>query len=625
MCGIAGFQNINTDDKKGLMSSMLKTIHHRGPDDQNQVSIDNTTLGYVRLAIIDIEHGQQPVISPDNRYTLVFNGEIYNYVELRQQLISKGYPLKSYSDSEVLLYAYIEFGKDVVNVINGMFAFALYDKIDKSIFIARDHFGIKPLFYSNINDQFIFASEIKSLLQHEETRAVVDEKSLYEYLNFQLVLKKHTLFKDIFKLEPATYLIIQQGKIIEKKEYWKPNHDVNEHKSLDQFTDELLVLLENSLSIQVRSDVPVGAYLSGGLDSSTIAVLASKNYFGRLKTFSGGFNEGKAFDETHYADIVSKSINSEHYKIFPEPKDFIDNFEKMVYHMDEPAAGPGLFPQYMVSKLASEHVKVVLGGQGGDEIFGGYARYAVAYLEECLKGAIFETQEEDKYIVSLSSIIPNLPILKQYVPMIQSQFSTGLFESMDRRYYKLINRSPNLGNLYNQSFLDGMDIDEIFEKYLEIFNEPSTDSYFNKMTNFDMKTLLPSLLQVEDRMSMAVSLESRVPLLDRRIVELIASAPPNMKFAGGKTKFIFLNAVKNILPKEIVQRKDKLGFPVPFNQWLKGPLKEYVLDIFSSKKAKERGLYDYASIEKQILKSGAFSRDLWGALNIEVWHQQFID
>jgi asparagine synthase (glutamine-hydrolysing) len=293
--------------------------------------------------------------------------------------------------------------------------------------------------------------------------------------------------------------------------------------------------------------------------------------------------------------------------------------------MDEPTGGPGLFSQFMVSKLASEHVKVVLGGQGGDEVFGGYTRYVVAYLEQCLSGAIFETQEEGNHVVTLSSIIPNMSQLKQYVPMIRSSFARGMFDGMDRGYYKLIDRSPNLHTLYNKNFLHDRDEDAIFEKFSTIFNTPDTKSYFNKMTHYDMKTLLPALLHVEDRVSMAVSIESRVPLLDKRIIELSAKMPPTMKFAGGKTKYMLLESVRNILPKPIVERKDKMGFPTPFNDWLAGPIKEYALDIFTSQAAAQRGIYDVQAIEKQIMSGSKFGRDLWGALNLEVWHRKFMD
>lgn len=624
MCGIVGFIS-SFQDKETIIYNQVNTLNHRGPDAQNIYTDDYIALGHTRLAIIDIHNASQPMVCDNERYILVFNGEIYNYIELRQHLIFQGVKFKTHSDTEILLNMYITYGKDCLKKLNGMFAFAIYDKYNKSLFLARDHFGIKPLYYTINKNTFIFASEIKAILEYPGVKPTVDMNSINEYLTFQVMLKKHTLFKDIHSLEPGTYMIVKNDKIIEKQKYWNFKYEIDDSKSEEQYISELLSLLENSLYMQTRSDVPIGAYLSGGIDSSLVSTLASKNYLGNFQTFSGGFKDSKDFDETHFAKIVHKSINSIHHEIFPTSKDFLDNFEKIMYHMDYPEAGPGVFSQFMVSRLAAKHVKVVLGGQGGDEIFGGYTRYAVAYLEQALKGAIFETSEEGKHLVTLQSIIPNMAQLKNYVPLIKEQFKDGLFDPMDERYYRMINRSHYLNKIYNKDFLSTFNQDELLDKFKQVFNHPDTKSYFNKMTHFDLKTLLPALLHVEDRMSMIVSIESRVPLLDYRIVELASKMPPAMKFAGGKTKAVLIKSVKNILPKEIINRKDKMGFPTPINNWLANDLKEYALDILTSQKAKNRGYLNTSAIEKQIKESSKFSRDLWGALNLEIWHRKFID
>ncbi len=624
MCGIVGFYS-KISDKEHIINEQLKTLYHRGPDDQNIYIDNNIAFGHSRLAIIDIAHAKQPMASDNKRFVLIFNGEIYNYLELRQHLVSKGVNFKTYSDTEVLLNMYVHYGKDCVSKLNGMFAFAIYDKQEGTLFLARDHFGIKPLYFTYKDDAFIFASEVKAILKYPGIQAEADMQSVNEYLTFQVMLKKHTLFKNIHSLEPATYMIVQNGHIKEKKKYWEFDYNIDDTKSEEQYTSELLHLLEHTLNIQTRSDVPIGAYLSGGIDSSLISTLASQNYFGDFHTFSGAFKDAPEFDETYYAKIVHKSIKSIHHEIFPTSQDFTDSFEKIIYHMDYPEAGPGVFSQYMVSKLASEHVKVVLGGQGGDEIFGGYTRYAVAYLEQALKGAIFETSEEGKHLVTLQSIIPNMAQLKNYVPLLKEQFKDGLFDPMDERYYRMMNRSHKLNEIYKNEFLSTFEQGELLDKFKQVFNHPDTKSYFNKMTHFDLKTLLPALLHVEDRMSMAVSIESRVPILDYRIIELASKMPPAMKFAGGKTKAMLIRSVKNILPQEIINRKDKMGFPTPINNWLAGDLKEYALDILTSQKAKNRGYLDIKNIEKEITQSGKFSRDLWGALNLEMWHRKFID
>lgn len=625
MCGIAGFARKHKADDLGIIKAMLDVIAHRGPDGRGVELADKFVFGHVRLAIIDIAGGRQPIKSFDGRYTLILNGEIYNYLELRKSLIKKGYVLKTNSDAEVLLYMYYEYKEKALDFLNGMFAFAVYDNLQKSVFLARDHFGVKPLYYCCGKDSFVFASEIKALLKYPGVKAEVNRDSLNEYVALQMTLGENTLFKNISKLEPAHYLIVKDNKIIRKKEYWRLNFRVDASRGFAEYRSELLSLLKDSLSLQVRSDVPLGAYVSGGLDSGIVATLAAKKYRGRLFTFSGGFKVSKDYDETRYARIVSESIGSRHSTVFGKWKDFRDSFASLVYHMDEPAAGPGLFPQFMVSRLASKSVKVVLGGQGGDEVFGGYARYMVAYLEQCLKGGIFASQEEGRHIVTLHSIIPNLPVLKQYVSMLQKQFSSGLFDPMDRRYFKLINRTLDINRIYSKEFLKGFSEEDIFAKFQGVFNSSDTKSYFNKMTHYDIKTLLPALLHVEDRASMAVSIESRVPLLDTRIVELAAMMPPALKFSGGRTKYILSQAAKSVLPKEIINRKDKMGFPVPLYEWFSGPLKDFVADILTSQKARSRNLYNIKEIREKINHPLKFDRSLWGALNIEMWHRVFID
>jgi asparagine synthase (glutamine-hydrolysing) len=305
--------------------------------------------------------------------------------------------------------------------------------------------------------------------------------------------------------------------------------------------------------------------------------------------------------------------------------DFIELLPTLVYHMDEPAAGPGLFPQYIVSRRASEHVKVVLGGQGGDEIFGGYARYLVAYLEQALKGAIFDTTEEGKHIVSLRSIVPHLPSLKAYGPMIQQFWSKGLFEPMDRRYFQLVDRSGGVLRLFSREFRSSYDTDAIFGRFQSAFNYASTQSYYNKMTHFDLVSSLPALLQVEDRMSMAVSIESRVPLLDYRLVDLMTSMTPAMKFKGGELKYILKKATRDLVHPKIRARKDKMGFPVPLHLWAKGPARDFFHDILLSPTARTRGLFSPKAVEQLMRREAAFGRQLWGLVNLELWMREFID
>jgi asparagine synthase (glutamine-hydrolysing) len=389
--------------------------------------------------------------------------------------------------------------------------------------------------------------------------------------------------------------------------------------------EQLRALIDDAARIQMRSDVPLGTYLSGGLDSSIITTLASRHSSQRVKTFTGAFAEGPEFDESSYAREAAEACGAESFVIVPGEMEFVDLLPQLIWHMDEPAGGPGLFPQYIMSRAARKEVKVVLGGQGGDEVFGGYARYVAAYLEQALKGAIYETNEEKEHIVSLQSILPNLPALKQYTPMLRAFWQDGVFEPMDRRYFQLIDRSGGSLELFSEDFRAEFDREETFARFQKVFNHPDTKSYYNKMTHFDMVASLPALLQVEDRVSMAASLESRVPLLDHRIVDLVTSMPAPLKFKGAEMKYALKKAIGDILPPRILNRKDKMGFPVPLHLWARGRAQDFMRDTLLSSECRSRGIYDIPAVEKLFDEEQPFGRRLWGILNLELWHQQFLD
>jgi asparagine synthase (glutamine-hydrolysing) len=521
---------------------------------------------------------------------------------------------------------YREFGDDFVEHLNGMFAFIIFDRRKNSMYVAKDHFGIKPLYWFQDSQKIVFGSEIKALLAHPKIKAESDTQNLHEYLTFQFVIGVGTMFKNIFKIQAGHFITIDlQSWEINAHKYWEPNFKLDQFHTEEYFIVELQKILEETISQQLRSDVPLGTYLSGGLDSSLVTIMASKILNKPVKSFSGAFNEGSEFNELEFAHIAAKEANAELYEIFPTEQEFIDLMPNLIYHLDEPVAGPGLFPQYIVSKLASNHVKVILGGQGGDEIFGGYARYLIAYLEQAVKGAIFESNEEGEHIVSLSSILPNLPALRQYIPMMKSFWKDCAFEPMDRRYYNLINRMGSTSMFLHPEFLNERNDMAIFNKFSANFNHSDTKSYFNKMTHFDMFGSLPGLLQVEDRVSMAVSIESRVPLLDRRIVDLISRMPAGMKFKGGEMKYLLKRTIKDIIPEKIMNRKDKMGFPVPLHIWSRNKAKGFILDTLLSKKSVERNIINTKLIENLIDSEQPFSRGLWGLLSLELWYNQFID
>jgi asparagine synthase (glutamine-hydrolysing) len=507
-----------------------------------------------------------------------------------------------------------------------MFAFLIYDREKKRVFAARDRFGIKPLYYSSDKNHLIFASEIKAILAHPRVAAEPDYDSIQDYIIFQYVLNAGTFFNRIQKLLPGHYQVIDLESFdIQTIKYWELDFTVDAQISERDFTSKLEALLEDSVKIQMRSDVPVGTFLSGGIDSSIVTILASRMSSEKIKTFTGAFREGPEFDETKYSREVATACQAKTYEIYPTEDEFIDLLPKLIYHLDEPAAGPGLFLQYMVSRLAAKEVKVVLSGEGGDEIFGGYARYMIAYLEHALKGAVNETNGEGEHNISLPSILPNLPSLRLYIPMLRRFWATGLFEPMDRSYFRLIDRSEGDQSFLSKEFKSSFDPERIILRFKDIFNHPKTLSYYNKMVHYDMESGLPSLLHVSDRVSMAVSLESRVPLLDHRIAELVASIPPRIKFKGAEMKYILKKAARDILPSKIIERKDKMGFPVPLHLWAQNRVRDFCQDTLFSEECRQRGIFNLAQVEKFLDKEEAYSRRLWGVMNLELWFRQFID
>jgi asparagine synthase (glutamine-hydrolysing) len=611
MCGFVGV--VHLDDRPldpALLVRMGEVLQHRGPDGEGTFTHRRVGFHHRRLAIIDPESGQQPM--SDDGVTVVFNGEIYNYVELRAELSARGHQFRTRSDTEVLLRMYLEYGAAAVRQLNGMFAFLIYDSRSQELLAARDHLGIKPLYLWRDDERLLFASEIKALFRHPEVRAQADLDGLRDYVTFQFVLGEGTMFRGVRKLLPGEYQVFDLATGRSRSvRYWEPQFQIDTVHNGDYFVSRLRELLEDAIRLQLRSDVPVGAYLSGGMDSTIVTALAAGAYGGRLSTFTGRFVEGTEFDEARYAREVAQTYGTEQQELVCTARDLIELLPLLVYHMDEPAAGPGLLPQYIVSRGAAAKVKVVLGGQGGDEIFGGYARYLVAYLEQALKGAIFETTEEGKHIVSLRSIVPHLPSLRAYGPMLQQFWNRGMFAPMDRRYFQLVDRSGGVLSLFSQDFRGAYRSEEVFARFGAIFNHPDTLSYYNKMTHFDLVAGLPALLQVEDRVSMAASLESRVPLLDHRIVDHIASVPPALKFKGGELKYLLKRATRDLVPPKVRARKDKMGFPVPLHLWAKGPAREFFHDILLSPTARTRGIYNPRAVESLMRQERAFGRRLF--------------
>jgi asparagine synthase (glutamine-hydrolysing) len=627
MCGIAGilFSESRKSEKLNQWLQVMNNIQaHRGPDGEGVWVHDNGRVGFAhrRLTIIDLTPAAAQPMHSQGNLVITYNGEIYNYIELRKELGLEKF--KTTSDTEVILRAYEKWGQDCVDHLRGMFAFAIWDEKNSLLFCARDRFGIKPLYFTKNSDGLFFASEIKALLPFVDDIAT-DYNGLKDYFAFQFTLGSKTLFKGVEQLLPGHILTVENDDVHIHK-YWEVNYDLDWFHTKRYFQEEVRNLLMDSVRVHLRSDVPVGSYLSGGIDSSIVAALARQfQKKSDFHAFHGTFSAGPEYDESMYARAVADHCKMELHEREITGDDFISNIRNVIYHLDHPVAGPGSFPQYMVSKLASEHLKVVTGGTGGDEIFGGYVRYLISYFEQCIKGAIEGTMHSGNFVVTYESIIPNLSSLRNYKPLLKEFWKEGLFEERDKRYFRLINRANGLSKEVNWELLEPY---SAFETFKEIFWGPNVEkeSYFDSMTHFDFKTLLPALLQVEDRVSMAHGLESRVPLLDHPLVELAATIPSNVKFENGELKHLIKKGFQQDLPDEVNQRTNKMGFPVPLSDWLQGELKEFIEDIFNSEKARNREyLNPDFDIETLTAREGKFTRKVWGLLSLELWQQEFHD
>lgn len=590
MCGIAGIVSTEpVSDIGRRLDTMNRLQAHRGPDGKG-IWIDSERkagLGHRRLSVIDLKQGKQPMRRGCSWIT--YNGEVYNFEDLRSEL---GGAYQTKSDTEVVLGAYELWKEGCLKLFRGMFAFAIWNEQDRTLFAARDRFGIKPLYYyMQQGKTFYLSSEMKALMPFME-RLEVDSDAMADYRAFQFCLGGKTMLNGIQELPPGHYLVWKDGRIrIER--YWDVFFEPDFDHTEKYFREKLAYLLDDSVQAHLRSDVPVGTYVSGGLDSSIVTALAVKN--ANVDAFSGTFRLD-SYDETRFASELASFRDFQLFITDIHPMDFVDHIESVIYHLDQPIVGPGAFPQFMLSRFVAEQKKVVLGGQGGDELFGGYARYLIAYLEQCLLASIDGTAQTGNYIATYDTLGPSLRALERYKPLLRRFWRRDVFGDPRRRYFDLIDRSS--GHLET-----GYDP---FESFLEIFDAGNVgNSYLDRMTHFDFKTLLPALLHVEDRMSMAHGLEARVPFLDHPIVELAASIPADMKFKDGRLKHILRETFQNILPRSISERKDKMGFPVPLAEWMSGPVGEYVRDTIGG--------------EVQ-----TFDRETWGLLSTSIWEKRVL-
>lgn len=608
MCGFAGFTNF-INDNGTVLEKMMDRIVHRGPDSAGKFVDSDIALGFRRLSIIDLAEGDQPMFNEDKSLVLVFNGEIYNFKDLRAELISAGHTFANNSDSEVLLHGYEQWGEELVTRLRGMFAFVIFNRADKSLFAARDMFGIKPFYYTFMGNSFIFGSEIKSFLEHPDFKKELNEEALGHYLSFQYSPTEETFFKNVFKLPPAHYFTFKNGEM-KTTRYWRPDFNSTDGV-LEYFADITDKTVRESVAAHKIADVEVGSFLSSGIDSSYIAEAANVD-----KTFTVGFEspDGDRYNEIHFAKEFADTIGVENISKVITPEEYWSNFGKIQYHMDEPLADPAAIALYFVSKLASEHVKVVMSGEGADELFGGYRIYQepitlTVYdkLPFCIRRVV-------------SKICEHLPqkhginYLVRRGKTIEERFigNANIFSVKERN--ELLKSEVSRNAIAPQLLCD------------KFYKEVADKDTVTKMQYLDINMwLMGDILLKADKTSMANSLELRVPFLDKKVMEFAATIPLNCRVNTVTTKLALRKAAEKTLPRRTAT-KDKLGFPVPIRVWLTQD--EYyntVKTAFTSQSAEK-----YFNTEKLVAlldlhRSGKadVSRKIWTVYTFLVWYEQF--
>lgn len=627
MCGIAGFinheQDTNEPVSRRTLARMCRVIKHRGPDDQGVTIKGPAALGMRRLSIIDLAGGHQPMSGCVRDLTIVFNGEIYNYLELQQELKSRGHVFKTNSDTETIVHAYEEYGNACLDHLRGMFAFAIWNANDRELFIARDRAGEKPLYYTVTRPgTFIFGSELKSLREHQEFLPETDIEALDAYLTFGYVPDPLTIFRNVHKLPPGHYLTFNHGSV-QVKQYWdfpyeNPQSDPFENE--EDCIEELRALLDESVRLRLVADVPLGAFLSGGIDSSTVVGLMARHTGRAVKTFSIGFHED-SYDELKYARVAAQKFGTEHHEFVVTPE-ICDVVDELAWHFDEPFADSSAIPTYIVSKLAREHVTVVLSGDGGDELFAGYTRYAIdqkrngfARLPRALREGLMQP---------LGRNLPHGAWGRNYVHRIA-------LNSLDR-YIEEISTFTRLNKplLYANEFSRRLNGSETAARFRKIASRSRSASHIDPLLYLDSKTYLPGdILTKVDRMSMAVSLEVRVPLLDHKLIEFVCTRiPASMKMKGLETKHILKRAMADDIPAAILDRP-KQGFGVPIKEWINRQLRARIRDTLTEPRTTQRGYFEpqYVSVLLNEHERGRrdHASELWALFMLELWHRQFID
>jgi asparagine synthase (glutamine-hydrolysing) len=630
MCGICGVihhdRALHVDI--ATLQAMNQQIFHRGPDEDGYYAVENIGLAMRRLSIIDVRTGKQPVTNEDQTIWLVYNGEIYNHLELKSRLEANGHRFRSKSDTETIVHLYEEYGEDCVLHLRGMFAFALWDSNKRQLFLARDRLGIKPFYYRQSQQTFLFGSEIKALLAHPSVTAELNRSALPEFLAFGYLSGTRTLFEGIQKLAPGHTAVLDVGGTLKIRQYWDaPQRGSSESRPASYYVDGYRDLLKESVQSHLMSDVPLGVFLSGGIDSSAIAALMSDLRKDPIETFSVGYAE-EAYSELPYAQLMADHIGSRHQEVRISRKDFFDALPTLIWHEDEPLVWPSSVSLYFVARLARERVKVVLTGEGSDETLAGYTRYPFTLWNARLDRGYRDVVPSGmrRFIREAVTDSGSLPskIRKKLSHTFLARDGASWASFYFDNFYAAFTEADQVGLLSDEIR------PALGQEYADVlkFWEKSSGSLLDRLLYTDIKTYLVELCMKQDQMSMAASVESRVPFLDHVLVEFALNIPSSLKTRGLTGKRTLKAAMKNTLPDAILNRQ-KLGFPTPYAQWLSGAQIDNVKDLLLEERTVNRGLFKPESIERLFAEHRTGVRDhsdkLWRLLNLEIWHRVFID
>ena len=631
MCGINGIALSSRSGRSldpGLLERMRDVIAHRGPDDVGIFIDGNVGLGHRRLSIVDVASGHQPMTNEDGALQITYNGEIYNHSDYRDDLEARGHVYRTHCDTETILHLYEDHGDACVDYLRGMFAFAIWDTKKRELFIARDRLGVKPLYYVHTDDgSLYFGSEIKTLFEAGAIKPELNFSALPDYLANHATSGEETLYKGVKRLLPGHTLMWRDGKL-EIKEYWDVSFTKAEQngRTDKDYIAEWYELFRTSVRLRLMADVPLGMFLSGGIDSSAIAAVMSGMVDEPIKTFSVAFAEREA-NELAYARIVAEAYKTNHHEVVVSPEEFFNALPRLVWHEDEPLAHPSSVALYFVSLLASQHVKVVLTGEGSDELLAGYGRYRKTILNLSL-GKHYRTLTPSLVRGAVRSGIQGLPTSKVRQKLLRSFL--GVAPDIESIYFDNFAVFPLAmqGDLLSNQTLERIGAIDPYAGVREALEQTDADSLLDRLLYADIKTYLHELLMKQDQMSMATSIESRVPFLDHKLVEFTCSLPEKLKLRGGTTKYILRESMKGVLPEAILSRS-KMGFPVPIGAWFRGAYASVIDEYVLSERAMSRGLFnqDFVRDLVQRHQSGAENHDerLWALVNFEMWQRQFFD